>query len=182
MVAFLDILGYSNFLQNNEPEQAATIVRDCLLNAPTNIKNVVEKIDTKNSAREPIKKAVDRFKWLIFSDTILVTNSYAPKDSDKTKAFSWIIFLAVLGILYRKLFNDGLPIRGGVCYGNYFVEENCFAGRSIIAAYRLSNSLNLAGITLDHSSMEELNIIKARSYYPKLADSLLVNYLVPMKN
>jgi hypothetical protein len=182
MVAFLDILGYSSFLQNNEPEEAAKTVRDHLLNAPDNTKKVFEKV-YKDPTATAVKKHVDSFRWLIFSDTILLTNSYKPEDPQNTKALRWAVFLMTLAILYRNLFRNGLPIRGGVSYGKYFVEEHCFAGRSIIGAYELSNSLNLAGIAIDaHVVKEALETVEITKHYPKVTAGLLLEYLVPLKN
>jgi hypothetical protein len=182
MVAFLDILGYSSFLQNNEPEEAAKTVRNHLLNAPENTKKVFEQL-YKDPTATVVKKHVDSFRWLIFSDTILLTNSYQPEDSQKTKALRWLMFLMTLATLYRNLFCNGLPIRGAVSYGKYFVEEHCFAGRSIIGAYQLSNSLNLAGIVLDRKSVKEaFETLEVTRHYPKVTALLVLEYLVPLKN
>lgn len=182
IVAFLDILGYSSFLQNNEPEEAAKTVRDHLLNAPENTKKVFEKV-YKEPTATAVKKHVDRFRWLIFSDTILLTNSYKPEDSQTAKALRWTVFLMTLAVLYRNLFRNGLPIRGGVFYGKYFVEEHCFAGRSIIGAYELANSLNLAGIALDVRAVKEaVETLEITKHYPKVTAKLLLEYLVPLKN
>lgn len=187
MVAFMDILGYTSFLQNNEPEVAAQTVLNNLLNAPKSVDDFFDKaIETVGGTNASegakfIKNQVDRQKWLIFSDTILVTSAYEPTDSAIEKAFGWSLFLQSLRMLYRHLFENGLPIRGGVCHGRFFIKNTCFAGRSIISAYQLANRLELSAIALDESAIEEVTKIDKEAHSMMLPIHS-VKYLVPTKN
>ena len=182
MVAFLDILGYTNFLQNNEPEEAAGTVLEYLLGAPKKANEQYESLfnENENSVKDTLKQHVAHFKWLIFSDTILITNSYEHGDSEEQKRLRWKVFLATLILLYRNLFENGLPIRGGVGYGKFFVKDNCFVGRPIIAAYQLAHRLDLAAIAMDPSAIQEMSTLGlfAKS---DVWEAISVEYLAPTK-
>ena len=135
-------------LQNNEPEDAAEIVLDHLLKAPESVHSLYEKIfdgSTNDALKNAVKDELARWRWLIFSDTILIANAYESDDSEVARGARWVPFLYALSMLYRHLFENGLPIRGGVCYGRFLIKESCFAGRSIIAAYQLANNLETRG-------------------------------------
>jgi len=182
MVAFLDILGYTSFLINNEPEEAAETILPHLLGAPENVDKFYESTFKESEHKPTIKDHVNHIKWMIFSDTILLTNAYEPGDSEKDKASRWYYFLITLIILYRQLFDNGLPVRGGVSHGKFLVVQGrCFAGRSIIAAFQLANNLDLAAVALDQSVRKELEKIKGAPNISGI-NLLVLDYLVATKS
>ncbi|MDW7761502.1 MAG: hypothetical protein SCM96_12830 [Acidobacteriota bacterium] len=180
VVAFLDILGYANFLENNEPEVAAQTVLDFLTTVPKRTIDTLLDILSTKSTRKEIEQQLGDLKWLVFSDSILLTCPY-PNDADpKQKSLSWLMSFFSLIITCRHLLDSGLPVRGGVSCGKFFVKEYCFAGRCIVAAHALASSLDLAAVALDDSAKKELDNLKARKYF-NIIGKITIPYLVPLK-
>ncbi len=82
-------------------------------------------------------------EWLVFSDTILLTLAFK-EDDDSLNHLYWLVFLMASKDIQTELFNAGLPARGAIDYGKFFVQENCFAGRCIVKAYKLSSTIEMA--------------------------------------
>jgi hypothetical protein len=159
-VGFFDILGYQQFLKNNCPETAAETVRS-VLDALVCLKDemLLEMMADANILQEQVQVQP---KWLVFSDTVLITldtSKIAVADdepqslSEKTE-LHWIVFLLQCISLWNKMFKQGLPLRGAISYGPFVVEETCFVGRPIVRAYKLANDLNCAGVALDVTARE----------------------------
>jgi hypothetical protein len=183
MVAFLDILGYSNFLENNEPEQAANTVLQTLLDLPKTILDLELTIMKHTETKDDIAAHLKKFKWAIFSDTIVLTNAYMANDSTITKGERWIMFMLNLTTVFSHLFVHGLPVRGAVCFGDYFVTQQCFAGRPIVKAHRLATRLDLAAIVFDDSAKHELQkSSEADESIARAMEIISLDYLIPMKN
>jgi hypothetical protein len=90
-------------------------------------------------------------KWLVFSDTILLTLEIPPcLDIEKVAYFC--LFLTQCSILWEEMFKVGLPLRGVLGYGQFVVHEACFAGEPIIKAYELASQLNFAGCVLSDAA------------------------------
>ncbi len=181
MVAFLDILGYANFLENNDPKQAAEIVLRCLLNSKDIAPDTCKSLFMEGKHFGLFKSLFDDIKWLIFSDTIVLLNSYGEDDTEQRRILRWKVFFLLLIALYRHLLDNGLPVRGSITYGDFFVKDYCFAGRSIISAYKLSNRLDLSAIVLDQSALDELIRVRPSSDFHDFAH-MRFEYLIPMKN
>lgn len=182
IVGFFDILGYANFLENNDPEEAARIVIANLLKLKKSLQNYHAELipDSKPDLREArdVLKSIDS---LVFSDTILLTLAYPDGANKGTKIMHWFLFLANAILLYRHLFDSGLPIRGALACGKFLVHETCFAGRNIIEAYRLAQHLDFAGVVLADSAAREVSELKIVEVFS--ACSLLVQrYLAPLKD
>lgn len=177
IVAFLDILGYSSFLENNEPEEAAKIVLQVQETAPARAKEAVKKLFERQNMRLPLA----HFKWLVFSDSVILACPFKREMPATVKLIYWFLYFYTLIALYETLFDDGLPLRGGLCYGKYFIHKHCFVGKPLIEAYKLSNSLDLAAIAVPDAAIQELASIEVGKP-PGLKKLPFLNYLVPLKN
>jgi hypothetical protein len=181
VIGFFDILGYASFLENNKPEQAAEIVLGQLLNLKDAVSSLQKHIFETDELVEAYREGISRMKWLVFSDTVLLALPYDPEADEKGKAFSWLLFLMNAVMLYRHMFDNGLPIRGTVSFGSFFIKGTCFAGRPIIEAYRAAQRMDLSCIALADSASAEMSALRARDHID-LIDSLAVEYLVPLKD
>lgn len=180
IVAFLDILGYANFLQNNEPDNAAFKVLSTLNTVPDSVAEILKSYLNRERNRGRVFKVVDEMKWLIFSDTIVLALPYNT-DKDDEMSFKWAVAGVSLIILYKHFFDYGLPLRGCVSFGDFLVLKNCFAGRPLIKAYQESNLMDISIIVFDECAVEEAKRL-ANSKFKGTLSSLQVDYLVPLKN
>ncbi len=201
LIAFFDILGYQQILLSNEVQKTAELIVDVLAKVPNEIVRLVtepdlgliinENLKTSQFQGEMYKKIIEEeLGWLLFSDSILVS---LPVDFDDPneplyfKGLRWTAFLYVCTFLQRLMFDKGLPLRGAISYGDFFIEENYFAGKPIIESYQASESLELSGCIMARSSErlyhEFYNYAAENNYasYLLLLHQLVVPYLVPLK-
>jgi len=187
-VAFFDILGYKNIINNNKIESVAELISCELLEIPNRVHKFIRK---KFSALlEDNKKALDnldeKLSVVLISDSILLTlnidkNGYG--DSEKT-IWSWLIFIIACRKLMTTMFEQGLPVKGAIDCGQFFVKDHCFAGKTIVNAYDLANDLELSGCVLTpHASdrvkeaLQSANDTALKSFF----DEILFEYLTPLK-
>ena len=77
------------------------------------------------------------------------------------------------------MFDYGLPLRGAITNGYFVVQDTCFAGRTIIEAYRLAHSLDLSAVVLSRSAGEDL--VAAYSESGHGFHHFCFEYLIPLK-
>lgn len=185
IVAFFDILGYQNLLIKNEPEVISSKILPFLNSVESNIKKSFFDLIEKNAEyalyqEKYLKEITDDLKCIVISDSILFT---LPMDSVNATDLKlrWLVIIVMLRELQNKMFDLGLPIRGAVDYGKFIVEKNCFAGRTIIDAYQLSESLEVSACVFSKNA--ELEICKDYFNDKEMDPSgdLIYKYLVPTK-
>jgi hypothetical protein len=101
-----------------------------------------------------IKEISVAIKWLVFSDTVLLTLDMKKVEPPSHRLMYWFVFLAHCSSLWKSMFAFGLPLRGAITTGEYLVEKTCFAGRPIVEAYKLANDINCAGVVIADSAIE----------------------------
>jgi len=180
IVGSFDILGYSSFLENNEPEVAAEIVQKHLL---TLRDDLILKHDKTFEGMPTLWfcEAMSEMNWLIFSDTILLTTPYRDSDEATEMLNRWTTFLFNAITMCRHMFDNGLPLRGSIAFGDYFVKDNCFAGRPIIEAYKTVQNMELACTALSESAVLESDSVLKLSKLSLGLSWALADYLVPLK-
>ena len=208
LVGFFDILGYQNLLERNEPEDIAEKVLPLLTQINNTVVKDIEKVIESIFSREAIvgkhkpevvedfkkhiiEKILKNINWLIFSDTILVTLP-VEKPTGKGGAFAeefetffkWFFFLLSCVQLQSVLFDSGLPLRGAIAYGKFYVADKCFAGKTIVEAYKTCGSLELSACVISDSASAEIEKLEilAQKHKSQLCGSVVYEYLVPMKD
>jgi len=180
IAGFFDILGYENLLQKNEPEEIAETIIPFLIGVLPEVTDKLKEVLTSN--QEYLHKTIiDSIKWLVFSDTILLTIAFQESEEDVSWV-KWACFLAVCISLQKKMFKKGLPLRGAINYGKFYIKDTCFAGRAIIEAYRLCNQLEFSACVLTENCREEIKKIKSERLIELLYSLFLIDYLVPKKD
>ena len=183
VVGFFDILGYQNLLEKNEPEDIAQKVLPILTGLNASVSAEMTKLGevfrqmAESSMKDSIvklhKQIVDSIQWLIFSDTILL--AMPMEDNTKTPPY-WVTFFLACISIQTQMFRSGLPLRGAISFGKYFLKDTCFAGKSIIEAHQLCYQLELAACVLTEKVSREINKLKG-----DMRDTFFFNYLVPTK-
>ena len=197
LIAFFDILGYQQMLINNEVEKTAHLIVDVIANIPSEvIKNLLgdqglaveEGLETLQYMNEFWQKVLkEEIKWLLFSDSILIS---LPLDLSQEKFFyavRFVGFLYTCAFLQRQMFDRGLPLRGAVSFGDFFIQDTYFAGSPIIESYQASENLELSGCVLTKRTAKEYNELKGFALkfnfesMNLLFDQLCIPYLIPKK-
>ena len=173
LVAFFDILGFSEMLSNNEPEQINALISDVFLNIPSKLN--FDRMELENYGLNP--------GHLVFSDSILVyQKKLLPGISNETGALRFVSFCCQLT---ADLMSCGLPVRGAISKGKFSVIEGkagnfSFTGSCLVQAHKLAESLQIAGCavvpTLEAEFSKNCEILQ-----PSFQDDFLY-WQTPLKN
>lgn len=182
LVGVFDILGYQNIIQNNQINYVAELITKVIQQLPKDILDYMKGVTmaTKENKLEP----VDIIDYKIISDTIII---YMPdhKFPDlNDRLYSFAIFFAYAAFLLNRSFRKGIPLRGSLSYGEYFVSQNTFAGRPLVDCYRLGNSLEISGCVLTKELTEVMRVVNNfdKEYSSRFVEIFYTPYLVPLKN
>jgi len=196
LVGFFDILGYQNLLERNEPEKIAEEVLPIITNIGDAVKqnldlchnsailHIKSKINTSDdneilvAFEEMHKKIIERMRWLVFSDTVLLALPIEEEDEFIVK-MSWFLFIMASATLQANLFRAGLPARGAIDFGKFFIKDTCFAGRTIVNTYQLCSEIEMAACVFSDKATIEFRRLEMFDYW---LDNIVVEYLVPMKS
>lgn len=207
LVGFFDILGYQQMLLANDVASTARVVVDVLAEVPNLVVSGMfedqglELVGVSNddvsvddleawSELEPYYENVVREEtgWLLFSDSILVSLPIDLDDGIPLWGTKVVAFVEVCSFLLRRMFDVGLPLRGGISFGEFFIHDTFFSGRPIIDAYQHSESLQLSGCMLAPSAAHLYGQMKQYAIDQDfdgsirgMLDQLCVDYLIPKK-
>jgi hypothetical protein len=181
LVGFFDILGYQNFVDNNDVEEGVKSVIEALEVMPKSVQEVAEKLLIKFD--ENTRETLAETQSLVFSDTIVLACPVDGNDTPRRQYARWMNFLIQAAILQRKMFHFGFPIRGAISFGAFMTGKSCFAGRAIIEAYKQTNKLDLAGVAFTDSGRKEMErlLTQTPDTGTRKFAGLAVEYLVPVK-
>lgn len=112
--------------------------------------------------------------WRIFADSILISQEIPPTEPEY---FYWLAFFRVCKELMRLSFNDGLPLRGAISTGKFYIEKDCFVGKPIIDCHKLSSRTLWAGCVVAPKAQKEL-----QKLWQTNMEQVCVKYNVPIKN
>lgn len=195
-VAVFDVLGYQSLLANNTLEKAVGIARQKLLALPETVRTSAYRaldLDPKGFLQAHMRD----IEWSIFSDTIILALEFpSPRSTCPPNApqrvrvmwdrllgtnSQWIIFLNVCAAIMRQSFIAGLPLRGAIHFGEYFIDGQCFAGKPIVAAYQDANVQDWCGCTVDcRIERHYKKFLRLSGADRPMARWILVDYAVPV--
>ncbi len=193
VITFCDILGYQSFLANNSASESALKVLDIITNTPKKVKTRFEKLwfyamkelDSLEVKEEhELQEIPKKLKHLVFSDTIVLMLPYPENVSDhwRLSAISYIIHFSAH--LKARMFKNGLPLRCVIHEGEFITKEACLAGKAVVEAYQLTESLDLSALVFSPTLGESIAEFQKtnRLFTPENYREYFINYLTPIKN
>jgi hypothetical protein len=186
-VAFFDILGYQQIIKNNDVKKAASIINAFIINVPSLIENKLKEIIEPFSKTDYEKELLDisqKLKCIILSDSIILK---LPCSLEGSRAINEImIFFLSCSNLMRTMFEKGLPLRGTISFGQYYINDTytCLAGKPIVDAYTLTSAQNWSGCILDEEAQKAYMkpFLIAQIEPNALLKVLAIDYSVPFKS
>jgi hypothetical protein len=179
LVAVLDILGYENLLERKKPEYVAREVIEVVNNAPTTARELI----AAKMFRRPHNNVDERMLGLrppaVFSDTIVLSCHFAANDAGDGGAenrFRFAHMCMQASLIYCQLFAHGLPLRGAIAYGAFYLEGVSLAGRPVVDALKCGRNTDAAAIVFSDDARRKLNELDM-AFSEWLADE----YLMPLK-
>jgi hypothetical protein len=178
LLAFFDVLGYQSFILHSSIQQSAKIIHEVVLPMPSLArKAILEKqmrFDRKHA--EEMEKCMG--KPVIISDSIVWDFSFNPSLRGGIQV-QWVLFIGACCYLQRLMFDHGLPLRGAISYGEYYIEKGCFAGKPVVEAYDIGSKLDLVGCGLTLQAERELP--RGPVGEVDAFAGLVINYPAPLK-
>ena len=101
LIAFFDILGYKSFLENNSATETAEKVLKIINDTPETVKAGVS-LTWQNKAKDDPEKYIqeisERFNYLVFSDTVVLSIEFPDQASENWKS-SALFFMQIVVIV-----------------------------------------------------------------------------------
>jgi|GEM_PF-1648364 len=168
-VAFLDILGFKNMIENLSIDEIA-------LKYETMIK-LISSFETNFSKEKSVFEYKPLCKRFIFSDSIILI-----ANDDTTDSF--IDFVGYARRILQFSIANQMPIRGAISYGDIYINEkiNVFLGKALTDAYELEGKQEWIGIILNESIEERYSELFTNREKSIIFDEILYKYNVPFKD
>jgi len=155
LVGFFDILGYQQLICNNDIIPSAQLVSELIVGLADKVKKNLVLKSADDYKKKELESDLAMITSITISDSIvLFCPLNVPHRHPKTIA---MVFTGYCSMLLRSSFDIGLPLRGAIDKGDYYHENNCFAGEPIINAYKLAESLPLSGAAITNSFAQWLD-------------------------
>ena len=177
-IAFLDILGFTQFTQNSTLDEVYNEIQNMF--AAARASRVEGNVRIGNS-NNPI--TLSNLMYLTISDSIIVFQEVIQlvdiEEEFKWKEESFGEFILGLEELYKEAFKRKIFLRGGISYGEAIIsldsenKENIILGNTYIEAVKMEKVQSWMGFAFHPSMGEYLN---KTSY-----KSILVEYDIPVK-
>jgi hypothetical protein len=175
-VAFIDILGFKQMIGNQSAAELGEKYKKAIRNALE--KYSINADFSKEPAIFPGMSGKDEYCiTYVFSDSIIL----ASYDDDETNCLKLLVFNYRL---MRTMIAQGFLIRGGVSYGDMFVdlEDSVFVGKALTEAYELEMNQEWVGITIHENLVSAFpGIFNGSHEYAGYLNCLFVKYPTPMK-
>ena len=139
IVLFLDILGYSNLLEECKDNQEENYYLDKIYGIMATLSKYIEQrheaIDQDND-----KLHLTRFKSLVFSDNILF---FAPYDNEVDMENLYMNLLYGISEFLVQYTKENIFFRGGITKGNLYYDEKLHFvfGSGLVKAHYLENKI-----------------------------------------
>lgn len=158
VVAFIDILGFSEIVAANERSSHNEIFNDLYnaLNESIVKTTDIQKLLLTKVEEEMDEKIVEKFKHKQFSDNVYFSFDYND-DSELDLAFYFVVSICIL--YQRTMLAKGYYVRGGIAEGQNFVGDNLIFSKALIRAYELESKwANYPRIVIDKPLIEKVKL------------------------
>lgn len=189
VITFCDILGYQSFLANNSASESALKVLDIITNTPKKLKDTFNKQWSKACKEKldahTVSEVPKALKYLVFSDTIVLMLPYPENVSEAWRRTSIIYITLFSAHLKRQMFADGLPLRCVIHEGEFVTKEACLAGKAVVEAYQLTESLDLSALVFSPTLGESITKYQKSNsplFLTENYEEWFIHYLTPIRS
>lgn len=156
VVAFFDILGYKSFLRHCPCDEAAALVVNIIAGAEDAVVSHITRTAAGAGDAALLIQHVRTITWVVFSDTLLLLCPFDESLSSADVVRRWYAVILSAQVLSKHMFEEGLPLRGCISYGQFIHEKNCFAGKTILEAYEFAEALPFAATVIQPAAFDAL--------------------------
>lgn len=167
IVAFVDILGFSNMIQEYDSNPISTLLQDI---------QEVFALSVKNTFDHYRQNATENFlEYKLFSDNLCASIPFYDSEDDFLSQFQILVHL--LRGYQSMMMGKGYFVRGAITIGSYYSDENMIFSGGLVRAYQLETKKDGAvfpRIILDDNIMKMLEVVSPEKYESKGNKDLIV--------
>src|SRR5713101_1172379 len=153
LVGFFDLLGYKSIVENNTIGELIFVVKKIQETIRESLRQLHVTEDCLSQAL-PSHENVGSIEHVVFSDSIFICTTYP--ETERELRIQAAKFNEFCSDLVSGLFWAGLPVRGALAFGDYFVERTemgiFLAGAPIVEAHELSNCFDMSACVIAPSA------------------------------
>ncbi len=190
-IAFLDILGFSDLINNNDSNTITNLFKQVF-------RGTLGKSFFQLYKEELANYKLEKPSLVIVSDSIIL---WTKNDT----LFDFIMISGFTSMVLRNAIETGIPLRGSIVHGSiaeltlddivsdldYFqsninTKSSILIGKGIVNAYKLENIQNWSGCIIDNACIDHFltTDIKAHDFLKFMKNEHIhfTDYSVPLKN
>ena len=185
VIAFLDILGFSDLVSNNDHATLLNLYKS-LVESPVKTHNLLAE-NQKRIQNERFRGEVpfSGLRIVNISDSLILW-------IDNSKETSLLDLFSSVRTLMTVAIGMGIPLRGAITIGDFDVLENSgnisIVGKALVNAYKIEKSQEWSGCIIDDEVFSRLReyefIMKENGLIPVVERNphLIIKYNIPYKN
>jgi len=158
VVAFIDILGFKEIIENNEKDKHFTPLiklRKVLNEAVNATKKIFELVLTSIDSKFD-ENLTTKLKVKQFSDNLYLSFDYTDYEGDFLLALNYVIFLS--RYYQREMLINNYYVRGGIPEGYNYSDDLMIFSSALINAYNLESKVSIyPRIVIDEKIVKRIN-------------------------
>jgi len=178
-------LGYQAIIDNNQIETVAQLIVDYIDKTPTYLRDFIKRsFSSLGLSAQELDGLAKLTSRRLLSDSVLLTATQPrARFNSEDRLWEWFLFLLECRQLMDWMVKNGLPLKGAIGYGEYFLKRSCFAGKPILDAFRLADNLDIAGCAFVPNAWSEVEeaLKKGDEQIANFIKSISFKYEVPLK-
>lgn len=169
-VCFLDILGFSNMIDEYDEDLTSTVLQDIQEAFQISIQTIETNDNTPN------KEVLKHLSYQLFSDCVSISIPYFDREDDFLSNFNLIS--AFIRGFQLNMMMKGFFVRGGLSIGSYYSDKHMIFSKGLVNAYLLESKKAIyPRVLIDKNILEKLGKYqKSRITYYGINDYLLCDW------
>lgn len=163
-VAFVDILGFSAMVQNDQGTgKNLAIIKEAISTATKQLKQ------RQADLGHPYHFWYDEFKVKSFSDCFCFSIPLEFENGEKDYKQNFVAFYVWLKVFYNQMLKSGFVCRGGINQGWHYIDDDLIFSKALIDAYLLESKQATHPIIMIHPELIDQLIKRGFSherYFP----------------
>jgi hypothetical protein len=123
LVCFLDILGFREMIREYDRDKSSTLLQDFKDALDFALTDVIQRLGPQTD-----------LEYKTFSDNVLISTPFYSDDDCYTKLF---IITSTIIAFATALLAKGFYVRGGLCIGSYYSDNNMIFSGGLVTSYEL---------------------------------------------
>lgn len=169
-VCFLDILGFSNMIDEYDEDLTSTVLQDI----QEAFQESINSIETNENT--PNKDILKHLRYQLFSDCVSISIPFFDREDDFLSNFNLIS--AFIRGFQLNMMVKGFFVRGGLSIGSYYSDKHMIFSKGLVNAYLLESKKAIyPRVLIDKKILEKLkNYQKSKIIYYGINDYLLCDW------